>query len=561
MKRVIRFAPFLISLAVFNAVAARAQSAATNKAPATIAGRVTLDGSGAAGAHVMLKPRVNDGFPRSNFGVEQPPALGAVTDAEGRYRITDVAPGAYRVSVFAPAYSIEGERDPSTPGKTINLAEGDNVEGIDFALARGAVITGKVTDDKDRPVIAAPVNAYKFDPDGNRQRLNLFNPMYMRWETDDRGVYRIFGLEAGRYLVAAGFDSSERRTSGGYRPTFYPGAADEAQAKVVEVEGGGEAANVDIRVAALAKGYVVTGRVVDADSGEPVPGVTVNYSPVIGGGFGFGTGMRMTNALGEFRFENLPPNSYGARVIYSDAQGLGVATFGPEVKFDVVDGDVGGLEIKAYRGATISGVVAVDGSNDPTLRAKLAQVNLLTLGGSGAIMLSKWPEGNGTISPNGTFKLSNVQPGKVRLVAGFGGPTRFALLRIEHNGAEVNAFDVNPGDQITGVRLIFAYGNGVIAGRVEVKGGSLPVDVRMKAYYRRVGASLAFESPKSTEVDGRGQFLFEGLTQGTYRLFLDFPSGAGGYYLPTVEQDVTVAGEGRHEVTFIVDLPAKEKDN
>jgi len=51
MKRVIRFTPLLISLAIFNAVAARAQSAATNKAPATIAGRVTLDGAGAPGAH------------------------------------------------------------------------------------------------------------------------------------------------------------------------------------------------------------------------------------------------------------------------------------------------------------------------------------------------------------------------------------------------------------------------------------------------------------------------------------------------------------------------------
>jgi protocatechuate 3,4-dioxygenase beta subunit len=561
MKRIIRFAPVLISLAVFNVVAARAQSAATNKAPATIAGRVTLDGAGAPGAHVMLKPYVNDIVARINIGGEQPPALGAVTDAEGRYRITDVGPGAYRVSVFAPAYAIEGERDPLTPGKTINLAEGDNVEGIDFALTRGAVITGKVTDDKDRPVIAAPVNAYKFDPDGDRQRLNLFNPMYRRWETDDRGVYRIFGLEAGRYLVAAGIDPSERRTSAGYRPTFYPNAADEAHAKVVEVESGGEAANVDIRVETLAEGYVVTGRVVDADSGEPVPGVTVTYGAVIGGRFGLGTGMRMTNALGEFRFENLPPNSYGARVIYSDARGLGAATLGPDVKFDVVDGDVGGLELRAHRGATISGVVAVEGSNDLALRAKLAQVALFALGGSGGVMLGKWPEGNGTISPNGTFKLSNVQPGKVRIMAGFGGPIGFALLRVERDGVEVKALDVNSGDQITGVRLIFAYGNGVIAGRVEVKGGSLPADVRMKVYYRRLGASLAFEAPKSIEVDGRGQFLFEGLTQGTYRLFLDFPSGAGGYYLPTVEQDVTVAGEGRHEVTFVVDLASKEKDN
>jgi protocatechuate 3,4-dioxygenase beta subunit len=559
MKRIIWFTPLLISLTVFSIVVARAQSAATNKALATIAGRVTLDGAGAPGAHVMLKPYVNDIPARSNFGVEQPPAPGAVTDAEGRYRITDVAPGAYRVSVFAPAYAVEGERDPFRPGKTINLADGDNAEGIDFALARGAVITGKVTDDKDRPVIAAPVIAYKFDADGDRQRLNLFDPMYMRWETDDRGVYRIFGLEAGRYLIAAGFDSSGKKTSSGYRPTFYPNAADEAQARVVEVESGGEAANVDIKVAALAKGYVVTGRVVDADRGEPVPGVMVDYSAVIGDDFGIGTGMRMTNALGEFRFENVPPNSYGARVIYGDAQGRGATTFGDEVKFDVVDGDVSGLELRAHRGATISGVVAVEGSNDPALRAKLAQVNLYVLGGSRA-MITTSPEGNGTISPNGTFKLSNVQPGKTIIGAGFGGPKGVALLRVEHNGVEVKVFDVNPGDQITGVRLVFAYGNGVIAGRVEVKGGSLPADVRMKVNYRRGGGSLAFDLLKSIEVDGRGQFLIESLTQGTYKLSLDFPIGPGAFYLPTVEQIVTLAGEGRHEVTFVVDLASKKRD-
>jgi carboxypeptidase family protein len=559
MERIIRFMPLLISLTVFNVVAARAQSAATKKATATIAGRVTLDGAGAPGAHVMLKPYVNDLVARINVGVEQPPAPGAVTDAEGRYRITDVTPGAYRVSVFAPAHAVEGERDPLTPGKTINLAEGDNVENMDFALTRGAVITGKVTDDKDRPVIAAPVNAYKFDADGDRQRLNLFNPMYMRWETDDRGVYRIFGLEAGRYLVAAGFDSYGRRTSGGYSPTFYPDADNEAQARVIEVESGEEAANVDIRVAALAKGYVVTGRVVDADSGEPVPGVMVDYSAVTGGGLGLGTGMRMTNALGEFRFENVPPNSYSARVIHIDTQVRGAATFGDEVKFEVVDSDVNGLVIRAHRGATINGVVAVDGSNDPALRARLALVSLFVFSGSRPTRITPAPGGNGTISPNGTFKLSNAQPGRSRIMTGFDGPKGVALLRVESNGVEVKDFNVSAGDQITGVRLVFTYGNGVIAGRVEVKGGSPPAGARMKVRYRREGSSATVDVPKSIEVDGRGQFLIEGLTQGTYKLFLDFPSVAGAFYLPTVEQVVTVAGEGRHEVTFVVDLAAKER--
>jgi Carboxypeptidase regulatory-like domain len=557
MKRIIWFTPLLISLTVFSIVVARAQSAATNKALATIAGRVTLDGAGAPGAHVMLKPYVNDIPARSNFGVEQPPAPGAVTDAEGRYRITDVAPGAYRVSVFAPAYAVEGERDSFRPGKTINLADGDNAEGIDFALARGAVITGKVTDDKDRPVIAAPVIAYKFDADGDRQRLNLFDPMYMRWETDDRGVYRIFGLEAGRYLVVAESDSVGR-TGYGYHRTFHPDAAEEAQAKAVEVKGAEEATNIDIKVAPMAKGYVVTGRVVEPETGEPIPGVTVSHS-VTGRG---GSGVSVTNALGEFRFENVAPNRYRgvAYIIDYNTRSGSIPAIVDEIIFDVVDRDVSGLELKAPRAATISGVVAVEGSNDPALRAKLAQVSLSVRNESRPALFLPRSGGNGAISPNGTFKLSNVQPGKTSVVMGFGGPKGVALLRVEHNGVEVKEFDVNAGDQITGVRLVFAYGNGVIAGRVEVKGGSLPA--RMNVSYRREGGSATAEPIKFTEVDGRGQFVIENLARGTYKLFLDvYPYRENAIKLPTIDQIVTVAGDGRHEVTFIVDLASEEKDN
>jgi protocatechuate 3,4-dioxygenase beta subunit len=557
MKRIIRFTTLLISLAVFNAVAARAQSAATSKEPATIAGRVTLDGAGAPGAHVMLKPYVSQSDILSvigNSGVEQPPAPSGVTDAEGRYRLTNVAPGAYRVSVFAPAYAVEGEKDISTPGKLVNVAEGDNVEGVDFSLTHGAVITGKVIDEKDRPVIAAPVNAYKLDADGSQQSVGPFNYIFVRWETDDRGIYRIFGLEAGRYLVVADFGSGGR-TGNGYLRTFHPDAVEEAQAKVVEVKSGEEAANIDIKVAPMAKGYVVTGRVVEAETGEPIPGVTVSYNSTGRGGFG----ASVTNALGEFRFENVAPNRYRARAYNIDlyARSGGFPAIIDEIKFDIVDGDVSGLEIRAQRAATISGVVAVDGSNDPALRAKLAQVSLTSESRPTLIVLR--PGGNGTISPNGTFKLSNVQPGLTRVVMGFGGPKGVALLRVEHNGVDVKEFNVNPGDQITGVRLVFAYGNGVIAGRVEVKGGSMPA--RMQVSCRREGGSATVEPIKLTEVDGRGQFVIENLTQGTYKLFLDvYPYRENAIKLPTIDQIVTVAGEGRHEVTFIVDLASKEGD-
>src|SRR5262245_19378105 len=196
MKPIMRFIQFLISVAILSVVVVRAQPApATKKAPATIAGRVTLDGAGAQAAQVMLKPYDRYGVLKIGLAVEQEPALSAVTDAEGRYRITDVPPGDYQISVFAPAYAVEGEKIPLMPGRGYRLVEGDILEGIDFALTRGTVITGKVTKEKDRPVIAAPVNAYKLNTNFNGESAGSILDAIVRWETDDRGLYRIFGLK------------------------------------------------------------------------------------------------------------------------------------------------------------------------------------------------------------------------------------------------------------------------------------------------------------------------------------------------------------------------------
>ena len=75
-------------------------------------------------------------------------------------------------------------------GKTINLSNGESVERVDFHLARGGVITGRVTDSDGAAVIGEQVAVNKTDAQ---------NGMWLyeteRYRTDDRGIYRIFGLE------------------------------------------------------------------------------------------------------------------------------------------------------------------------------------------------------------------------------------------------------------------------------------------------------------------------------------------------------------------------------
>lgn len=561
MKTAIRFLLPLMALSALT-FSALAQVAAQSKTPGTIAGRITIGDQPAQGVEIILKPGGNNFV---NEMTASAPAMTATTDANGWYRLTSVAPGSYRVSAYAPAFVIEGERNPFAPGKTVNLSEGETVDNVNFSMTRGGVVTGQVTDPDGRPVIAETVRAYKLDENGKRQTSGF--PDFSQWQTDDRGVYRIYGLESGRYIVAAGPSAEEVSLrmggNGGatYKLTYHPDAAEESQAKIIEVSAGNEAENVDIRLAraSKSKGYVATGRVIEAENGKPVAGVMIGYGVVKGGGGSFGFGNSATNSQGEFRLEGLTPNSYQAYVIGLDQS----ENYAEPLAFEVGESDVIGLEIRMNRGASISGTAVIEGSNDPKLREKLSKVQVMALPAEsgGQRMISNVFGGTGQIGANGSFKLGGIAPGKVRLMANlFMAEKGFTLLRIEQNGNEVKEIQLNAGDRITGVRMVFTYGSASIAGRVEVRGGNLSPNTRLGVRAVREGAAANDFGGSMAEVDSRGQFLIEGLSQGAYKLILsEMRFTPDSPRLPRVEQIVSVAGSGRQETVLVLDLSKKEE--
>src|SRR5438132_8831896 len=133
---------FVVSYFGFCSVI-RSQTKPTKKSPGgTISGKVTVKGKATPGIVVGL--RVSQ--PTTPFE----PSLRATTDQEGRYRLTDVPAGTYQVTPSAPA--LVGA-DINSRSQTVVILEGESVDGIDFVLVRGGVITGKVTDAEGRPVI------------------------------------------------------------------------------------------------------------------------------------------------------------------------------------------------------------------------------------------------------------------------------------------------------------------------------------------------------------------------------------------------------------------------
>jgi protocatechuate 3,4-dioxygenase beta subunit len=150
-------------------------------------------------------------------------------------------------------------------------------------LQKGAVITGKVLDQKGEPVTDVHVMALRrFTPPGATAvppRL-IPAPMQGPQQTNDIGEYRVSGLPPGEYFLAAsprnmGFGGPGMPSTtghGGGTPTatttYYPGTADQAGAQAITVAAGAEISNI-VFVLQSAPAYRVSGMVVD-ENGAPI---------------------------------------------------------------------------------------------------------------------------------------------------------------------------------------------------------------------------------------------------------------------------------------------------
>jgi hypothetical protein len=234
----LRFARFPIPLSIvlfFAFSAANAQTPQRDNRPrtASISGRVTVGGAPAVNALVMVAevdPRSRATWPASSDNESRQRAFIRVrTGGDGRYYLTGLAEGAYLIRALSGAY-VKVFKNSSDVGafKSVTLDEGESRDGLDIALVRGGVITGRVTDDEGRPLMGARLRLMSVDEKGNPQGGGDYKT---DWGTDDRGVYRIYGLPAGRYILVSlipGYRDSARHRS---PQTFYPDVTDQKQAK------------------------------------------------------------------------------------------------------------------------------------------------------------------------------------------------------------------------------------------------------------------------------------------------------------------------------------------
>ena len=252
----------------------------------TIQGVVVENASGRPLARtvVRLEPVAKSG------GTARP--MNTRTSLTGNFTFPTVPPGIYILSSTRDGYfpTAYGQRLPTGHGTPIEVTE-DSKLFIELRMRHMGAITGRVLDENGVGAAGVQVVCY-------HARLPLRSAG--NGLTDDRGVYRIHGLEPGKYWVRSAAQKLE--DGSGWLPTFGPQVRESHDARMHAVTVDADTTDADINpdpgTLFSLGGFVTCG----VDNPELPVAVTLSSE----------TGRRETQtSCGKpYRFENLAPAPY-----------------------------------------------------------------------------------------------------------------------------------------------------------------------------------------------------------------------------------------------------------
>lgn len=460
----------------FVVPAARSQGESANGL--VVAGAVDelFGGSAVAGALVEIK--------------KGPVWLRARTGQDGRFRFAGVPPGEYSVHAWKAGYVWDvPETMLARVGKrSVSVKEGAPADDVKVMLVRDWVMEGHVMAE-GAFVAHAMVSAHTLSGTQGSELKRLATAF-----TDDRGEFRLYGLMPGRYYVTAemGADEAKEREP---VPTFFPGAVRFGDAVAVRVGADGVPVSVDLEMM-VAKKRTVRGAV---SMPQGAKAIQVRLRPVGVALFGE-KHAEVDGKSGAFVVRDTWPGEYE---VVATAQ-VGGARWSEVVPVNLRFGDEEDVRLTLEPLLRIGGVVRVDGQ---PFGAGGALVQISETGASGRVAA------HAATLPEGVFTLEDVQPGSYRLtVSGVKGACYVKSVTVGASAANVEQVPLIDG----GRRLHVLLGTdcGGIRGQVVDADGNA---VRG----RRV---VVVESGRSGRLwkeisDAQGQFVFEGIEPGSYRIY------------------------------------------
>ncbi|MGH9846157.1 MAG: carboxypeptidase-like regulatory domain-containing protein, partial [Blastocatellia bacterium] len=403
---------------------------------------------------------------------------------------------------------------------------------VTITMIRGGAITGRITNSSGEPVIGIQVMATMVrDSDGVKTRPLGFGRSR---QSDDRGIYRIYGLPAGAYVVSTRAAGSVGTLSAhdGDIPTYHPSSTRETAGEVT-VAAGSETRGIDIRYRGE-QGHTVRG--ILAGGGDPsLPYAFTNVSLIsLGGEMPAGyAGVSNQDETGGFAIHGVMDGEY--EIVARRGGGSDSTGAASTPRRVVVKGaDVGGIELKLAPLAAISGKAILETSPNTCVDGRNASIEEVLIGmrvDSREAPVSNSFAGSGSAAPNekGDFAFNGLPPTRYfiepRLLhddwylksvaappAGRRAGTA-AVAEVSRSGVSLKS-----GERLSGVTIRFAAGAAQLSGKVvaATEGATLPL--RMRLHLVPAEPAAADDVLRYAEATTRGNspFVFRNLAPGRY---------------------------------------------
>jgi hypothetical protein len=520
----------LLLLVLSVAVGVSAQT--SNSQKGSIQGHVTLKGRSPSDVQVVV-------WKQPYYSPYGPDIFSTRVDKEGNFKI-DVPPGSYYVSANAAGYYAVIDGTPTTRPAAAVVKSGETLPNLEFKLLKGGVITGRVTNESNKPIAEMTVMLNFDDKDGAQTQFQTGSVGWTTMWTDDRGVYRFFGVPPGEYQVTAG-DGNPRNVV--YEKTAYREKPDDKEPKWIELRETEEISGIDIKLKSAGPMFSISGTIVDAESATPIANLSVGlYTYANNERIGMRPGSTSTNQRGEFTISLVPAGQY---VVFfpgrtPPANNAVLTYFGESTPFELYGRDIAGLKLTATRTATVSGSVQFVGEPSKQALASLPELTISAgtyrIGGTVSYRTTR-------LAPDGTFSVVGLLPGPLSfgLIS-----NSFSLVRTENAGG-TGQIELGKED-ISGITLMLAESAGSIKGSVQLLNNQAVPNLRGQANIYNETRMFNYAA-----IDSAGNFLIENLPTGTYRLVINLELPGMTPASTHAEQTVTVKERESTEVRIQLD--------
>jgi hypothetical protein len=437
----------------------------------------------------------------------------SIADHDGRFEFVNLATGRYEVSATAGEHrggylraSYQERPVPAGVTPTLTLKDGEIRTDITIALPRALAVSGRVVDEFGDPLAGVNTSLIPLGAEsrGSFQRGGT---------TDDLGMFRLYGVMPGRYLVCTQVEFTDMLSRGeGAAPserfasTCYPSALQQSDGQPVVV-GTSDVDGIEIRMR-KSRAFSISGTVVDS-TGAPVANPSVTLVHFRGDGAA-STGSSAPG--GAFLFRGLLPGEYaveassGADRVRQDERGF--------VSLQVANEDITNVVVTLQKAASVSGRILFEDT-----APSLPPGNAITISPQPVRRAMYIPSRPATVDADHAFTLTDLfGPNRLNVQ---GLPRGWAVKSIRYRGQDITgtaaefATDTNQQVEITLTSRLAVVSGTVMDDSAKPAAGALVM--MLPADPKRWTAEFLYQYPR-TGVSRDGRFALPGVVAGDYLL-------------------------------------------